>query len=144
MPEDKLFFACPVKNVVLVFILACALCACGGGGGPLLPYVPQVETPSFPDVRPDYQAGGYALECEHGFYTGRHIEQSDLFKRTSGTEAFPDPQGKGKIHIRHAMWQDLGLLGIWPERWGFTFTVHTTDDGIITKCSATQQLLQGQ
>jgi hypothetical protein len=128
------------KNAVRVSLLVSMLCACGGLYGPLS-QVPLAEIPSFPDIAPDHQARGYALECQFGYYEGKHFEQTEIFKRTHGTDVYAEPQGKGKTHIRHAVWQNTGF-GIFPERWGYTFTVHITDDGIITKCSATQQLLK--
>ena len=120
--------------------MACALCACAldPPKGPL-PRVPLADSKPFPDIPHDFQASGYALKCAHGYYTDKHIDKSEL-KRAHGNEARPDPQGKGKIYTRYAMWWN-GLT-IASEYWGYTFTIHTTDEGVITECAATQQLLE--
>jgi hypothetical protein len=100
--------------------------------------VPLAEKTPFPDIPHDYQANEYALKCVQGYYTGKHIDKSEL-KRTHGNGARPDPQGKGKIYARYAMWWNGFRIA--PEYWGYALSIHTTDEGIITTCSATQQLL---
>jgi hypothetical protein len=127
------------RNAALA-LAVCALCACAGKGP--LPKVSLVEGRAFPSGIPnDFQAGGYALKCEYGYYTGQHIDMCAL-KRTHGGEVRPNPGGGGKIHTRYALWLDAGLFAPPGEAWGYTFTIHTTDAGIITGCSATQQLLR--
>jgi hypothetical protein len=140
MLKELRFTARLVKNAALILAAVCALCACAGRGP--LPKVALVEGGAFPpDIPNDFQAGSYALECEYGYYTDQHIDMCAL-KRTHGGETRPNPDGKGKIHTRYALWRDAGLFAPPGESWGYVFTIHTTDKGVITKCSATQQLLR--
>ena len=131
----------PAKMALVLVILAvCALGACASREP--LPKVSLVEGRPFPRGIPnDFQAGGYALECEYGYYTGKHIDACDL-KQTHGRGSRPDPDGKGKIHTRYALWRDTSLFAPPGDRWGYTFTIYTTDDDIVTNCAATQQLLK--
>jgi hypothetical protein len=128
-----------LKSSVPVFLAACVLCSCAASMKGPLPMVLVTDGKPFPDIPHDYQAGGYALKCAHGYYAEKHIDQCDL-KRTHGHDARPDPQGRGKVHTRYAMWWN-GYRTT-PEYWGYTFTIHTRNNGIITNCSVTQQLLE--
>ncbi|MDR2056635.1 MAG: hypothetical protein LBQ10_12335 [Desulfovibrio sp.] len=128
-----------LRNAALPLAAVCALCACAGRGP--LPKVSLVEDRAFPsDVPDDFQAGGYALECEYGYYTGQRIDMCAL-KRTHRGEVRPNPSGEGKIHTRYALWRDMDLFAPPGEAWGYTFTIHTTDADVVTACSATQQPL---
>ena len=126
------------KNCAPLVLLVCAFYACAPSSRGPLPHVPLAAGTPFPNIPHDDQAGGYALKCMHGYYAEQQIEKSDL-QRTHGNELRPNPAGKGKIHTRYAKWWDGYVAG---EYWGYTFTIHTRDDGVITNCSATQQLLK--
>jgi hypothetical protein len=104
-----------------------------------LPRVPLVENGAFPAGIPlDYQSGGYAINCEYGYYTGKNINEGDLAK-THGSSAQPDPAGKGKIYTRYSLTPDHSFLAFTDYDWGFTYTIKTDANGIVTECAATQQ-----
>jgi hypothetical protein len=56
----------------------------------------------------------------------------------------PDPAGKGKILTRYSYdtteYTTMSKTKV-EDTLGYTFTIHTTDDGIITNCSDTEQFL---
>jgi hypothetical protein len=140
----------PLKNVGVAVVVALSLCSCTFGPTSSIPIVKDKPYPS--GIRYS-TGGGKALRCQDGDYTGRHV--ADAFKWTDSLKIVPerpDPEGKGKIHTRYARdyahipppYHDPKISSMegWEEEWGYTFTVHTTDDGIITRCSATRQLLR--
>jgi hypothetical protein len=134
------------RRLCLALLALCPLCACAEGPNPL-PHVLWTENAPFPDIPYDYRAGTYVVECMHGYYTGKRIDGSGLKHIHERDGPLPDPQGNGKIHTRYALWPDWdispkGLLESESYFWGYTFTIRTTKDDIVTDCSATQQLLR--
>jgi hypothetical protein len=119
-----------------------------------IPYIPIVKDKPYPSGIGHYSAGGgVAVQCPRGDYTGKHIDEA-LNEReaysSKNEPVRPAPEGKGKIHTRYVRdWkyvpppigtEKYGGKGT-EEEWGYTFTVHTTDDGIITRCSVVKQYL---
>ena len=118
------------------------------------PSIPKVEGKPFPNIGSDSRGAGVAGLCQKGNYVGKHISDTGLIRAYSWLKKEPnrpDPAGKGKILTRYMIDQikipppmgheKYGHPG-WEDEWGYTFTVHTTDDGIITRCSATEQFLR--
>jgi hypothetical protein len=134
------------RGVCLALLAMCLLCACGLEGLNPIPHVLWTENAPFPDIPYDYLARTYVVECMHGYYTGKRIDESGL-KHTHGRDdALPDLKGNEKIYTRYALWRDQIFWT--PESelnfWGYTFTIRTTRDDVVTDCSATQQLLRRQ
>jgi hypothetical protein len=137
-----------MKNIGVAVLALAALCGCG----PTV-FIPEVKDRPFPNVGYIHGGGGVAVMCQRGDFTGEHIEKSIGWRYTIGLKEEPPrsgPGGQGKIYTRYLQdYEDIpppvgqekyGRKG--REYWGYTFTIHTTDDGIITRCSATQQFLR--
>jgi hypothetical protein len=145
----------PLRTVGFAVVLVISLCSCAAFREfrESIPYIPIVKDTPYPSGIGHYSGGGgVAMLCQGGDYIGKHIDEA-LKKRKAYTLASvperPDPEGKGKIHTRYVTdWEYFPPPLYAPsipgtkEKWGYTFTVHTTDDGIITRCSATRQLLR--
>jgi hypothetical protein len=147
----------PLKPVGFAVVTAILLCSCAAFQEfrRSRPRVPIVKDKPYPSGIGHYGGGGgMAVMCLRGDYTGEHIDEALEKGKAYSSKNEPvrsDLGGKGKIHTRYIRdwdyfpppigmekYRDMGT----KEEWGYTFTVHTTDDGIITRCSATQQLLR--
>jgi hypothetical protein len=130
-----------LKNVVIALSMMCLLCSCS------LPDIPVVENDgTFPKfyVGTGFGSGmgaGTAISCMDGSYIGKRIDETMTYCR-KGKEV-PDPEGRGRIHTFYGKSAFPSSTAPNPSRhvYGYTMTVHTNEDGIITKCSATEQYL---
>ena len=146
----------PLRTVGFAVVLSFSLCSCAAFRefSEARPYIPIVKDKPYPSgIRHSSVGEGGAILCQRGDYVGKHI--TDALKWTESLKSVPerpDPEGKGKIHTRYVTSREyipppyhdpkISSMEGWDEEWGYTFTVHTTDDGIITRCSATRQLLR--
>jgi hypothetical protein len=132
-----------LRNVTVAFVAVCLICSCAGiFSGPYVPIVKR-ERGSFPKEVPYTKGRGDALSCVEGAFTGKHIDDHALFWRLYGLKndpPRPDPEGKGKIYTRYVR-DTYRVIDDYESVYGFTFTIHTNEDGIITKCSAIKQYL---
>jgi hypothetical protein len=121
-----------LKDVVIALSITCLLCSCSA------PIIPAVEGKTYPNVPIDW-GWRVAASCRKGSYTGKRIKDMGAYELKTEPPR-PDPEGRGKVHTLYL--KDTGETDDRStEIYGFTYTVHTNEDGIITKCSVARQYL---
>ena len=125
----------PVIVVSLCFTLL--LASCISMYGTEIPRTPKGE--SFGQAKANRFAYGYAYACLQGEFTGKHVKGY-----TGGAPLYEqeNPGGTGKIYKYYLLSTPdtpsaAPTFRFTPRM--FTFTVHTTDKDIVTRCAATMR-----
>jgi hypothetical protein len=134
-----------LKNIPLILLAAFGTASCSyyvAPGGLPIPTTP-ADKP-FPRRAPrDSFASVSVWKCLEGKYTG--LELID-----KSAEGRLNPGGKGKIYefhvVDHVKTPPLPSINFdhpeGEEWWGYSFTMYTTDEDIITDCKVTKRFLQ--
>ena len=143
---------CRVLPIVLFFLSSCSF---------LIPITPKdADFPLHKAFTVPYPST-HILSCLDGRLAGRHVADLDSkwwegYKDAGSSQ--PDPDGDGKIYTYYLFdaffhddasdlvrerfdYVDKRYLSKHTELYGYTFTVHATDDDIVTQCAVTQRYL---
>ena len=125
-----------------ICVLSALLClpllltSCGILDAPDIPYTPKDEP--FGKAVDDSQAGVRAIQCLAGKLNGKKLEELSKYAPRHEQK---NSDSTGKIYKVYLFEEDQQ-----EDKYGhptfliqyeYTFTVHTTDDGTITRCRAT-------
>ncbi|MCL1889037.1 MAG: hypothetical protein FWF99_00840 [Desulfovibrionaceae bacterium] len=144
---------CRVLPIVLFFLSSCSI------GIPITPK--DADFPLHKAFKVPYPET-HIYNCLDGDLVWRHVADLNSkwwegYKDAGSSQ--PDPDGDGKIYTYYVFntdfyeevsdhrikkileWADQRYLSERTELYGYTFTVHTTDDDIVTQCAVTQRYL---
>ena len=128
-----------ICNFITMLCLPLLLIACGRPVPLQLPSMPQTpKGEQFGQAQYSTSASKYAYACLRGVFIGEHVQGNTL-----GAPLYEQhsPGEHGKIYKYYLIEGEEGRKPYQFSTFGgnqYTFTVHTTDDGIVTHCAVTK------